>query len=151
MGLLKRIKRILVGVGAGFGLCVGPIFLSEIAPNKIQGAVGRLSALLVYIILNSTPGVLTQFAIVIGIMITQAMGLKLATPHEWRIVLLFSTALSLVQLLFGRVIVESPVWLHRRGLLQEKAAASRKLWTIDEVPARATDCQLILLPSYIDY
>lgn len=32
----------LVGVGAGLGLCVGPIFLAEIAPSKIQGAVGRL-------------------------------------------------------------------------------------------------------------
>ncbi|KIP10323.1 hypothetical protein PHLGIDRAFT_65930 [Phlebiopsis gigantea 11061_1 CR5-6] len=106
------IGRTLVGVGAGFGLCVGPIFLSEIAPTKIQGAVG----------------VLTQFAIVIGIMITQAMGLQLATPDHWRVVLVFSAALSAVQLLLSPAIIESPVWLHRRGLLQEKAAASRKLW-----------------------
>ena len=81
---------VLVGIGAGFGLCVGPIFLAEIAPSKIQGAVG----------------VLTQFAIVIGIMITQAMGLQLATPHEWRIVLLFSAALSVVQLLLSTAIIE---------------------------------------------
>ena len=33
-------SRVLVGVGAGLGLCVGPIFLSEIAPTRIQGAVG---------------------------------------------------------------------------------------------------------------
>ncbi|GJE86819.1 MFS general substrate transporter [Phanerochaete sordida] len=117
------IGRVLVGVGAGFGLCVGPIFLSEIAPSKIQGAVG----------------VLTQFAIVIGIMITQAMGLRLATPHEWRLVLVFSAALSFGQLLLSPLIVESPVWLHRRGLLTDKAAASRKLWAMDEVLANEPD------------
>lgn len=85
-------------------------------------------------------GVLTQFAIVIGIMITQAMGLGLATPREWRIVLLFSAALSAVQLLAGALIVESPVWLHRRGLLQEKAAASRKLWAVKDILAGDPDC-----------
>lgn len=109
-------RSVLVGIGAGFGLCVGPIFLSEIAPSKIQGAVG----------------VLTQFAIVVGIMITQALGLQLATPHEWRAVLLLSAALSAVQLLLSPAIVESPTWLHRHGLLQEKAAATRKLWSIEE-------------------
>lgn len=75
-----------------------------------------------------TSGVLTQFAIVIGIMITQAMGLRLATPHEWRLVLLFSAALSAFQLLLSVSMVESPSWLHRHGLLQQKAAAVRKLW-----------------------
>jgi SP family facilitated glucose transporter-like MFS transporter 3 len=35
----------LAGVGAGIGLCVGPIFLSEIAPEKIRGSVGWLQPL----------------------------------------------------------------------------------------------------------
>ncbi|KAI0085424.1 general substrate transporter [Irpex rosettiformis] len=112
--------RLLVGIGAGFGLCVGPIYLSEIAPTKIQGAVG----------------VLTQFAIVIGLMMTQAVGLRLATPHEWRIVLVISSVISIGQLLVSPAIVESPSWLHRHGLLQDKAAASRKLWTVGETPRR---------------
>lgn len=94
-------------------------------------------------------GVLTQFAIVIGIMITQAMGLKLATPHDWRIVLMFSAGLSLAQLLLSHGIVESPVWLHRRGLLQEKAAASRKLWTMDEHLSPEPDCGACLPLAFI--
>lgn len=32
--------RGLVGIGAGLGICVGPIYLSEIAPSKIRGSVG---------------------------------------------------------------------------------------------------------------
>ncbi|OJT14181.1 hypothetical protein TRAPUB_9292 [Trametes pubescens] len=106
------IGRLLTGVAAGLGLCVGPIYISEIAPTKIKGAVG----------------VLTQFAIVVGIMITQAMGLQLATPRTWRLVLLFSSALSLAQLLAGPMIVESPAWLNRHGLLRDKAASARRLW-----------------------
>lgn len=73
-------------------------------------------------------GVLTQFAIVIGIMITQSMGLRLATPRTWRLVLLISSGLALAQLLIGPLIVESPVWLNRHGLLRDKDASARRLW-----------------------
>ena len=71
---------------------------------------------------------LTQFAIVIGIMSTQAMGLRFATPYMWRLVLLFSAALALAQLLAGPIVVESPVWLARHGLLRERDASARRLW-----------------------
>lgn len=33
-------NRALVGIGAGLGICVGPIYLSEIAPPRIRGSVG---------------------------------------------------------------------------------------------------------------
>lgn len=138
---MARLNRVLVGVGAGFGLCVGPIFLSEIAPTKIQGAVGMsLTHSAQPLLIPLALGVLTQFAIVIGIMITQAMGLRLATPHEWRLVLVFSAALSLAQLLISPLVVESPVWLHRRGLLQDKAAASRRLWSMPVPTPDVLDC-----------
>jgi len=104
--------RFLVGVGSGIGLCVGPIFLSEIAPPSISGNVG----------------VLTQLGIVLGIMITQGLGLRLATPTQWRTVLYFSSALSAVQLLASMFVVESPVWLAKWGRMDEKQAVASKLW-----------------------
>ncbi|KAJ7093162.1 general substrate transporter [Mycena epipterygia] len=106
--------RLLVGVGSGLGLCVGPIFLSEIAPSKISGNVG----------------VLTQLGIVLGIMITQAIGLRFATPTQWRSVLFFSSASSLVQFFLSPLIVESPAWLGAKGLVEPKKIVSRKLWGI---------------------
>ncbi|KZT03566.1 general substrate transporter [Laetiporus sulphureus 93-53] len=118
--------RMLTGIGAGVGLCVGPIFLSEITPPKMRGAIG----------------VLTQFAIVIGIMTTQAMGLQLATPRQWRIVLLFSTALAASQLFVSSMMVESPTWLNRHGLLQEKDKVARRLWKSGQI-VRSPD-----LPTY---
>ncbi len=35
-----RTRRLLTGVAAGVGLCVGPIYIAEIAPSKIKGSVG---------------------------------------------------------------------------------------------------------------
>jgi hypothetical protein len=61
------------------------------------------------------PGVLTQLAIVLGIMITQVLGLRMATPTLWRFVLLFSFVASVVQLCLSQFIVESPVWLKQNG------------------------------------
>ncbi|GLB35157.1 putative major facilitator superfamily, sugar transporter (TC 2.A.1.1) family protein [Lyophyllum shimeji] len=114
--------RFLVGVGSGIGLCVGPIFLSEIAPPSISGNVG----------------VLTQLGIVLGIMITQALGLRLATPTQWRMVLFFSFALSAVQLLASMFVVESPVWLGNWGRLDQKKAVTSKLWITGAAPRLAT-------------
>jgi hypothetical protein len=48
-------------------------------------------------------------------MITQVLGLRMATPTLWRFVLLFSTIASVVQLCLSQFIVESPVWLKQNG------------------------------------
>ncbi|KAG6832729.1 hypothetical protein H0H92_012301 [Tricholoma furcatifolium] len=107
--------RFVVGLGSGVGICVGPVFLSEIAPSSIRGNVG----------------VLTQLGIVLGIMITQAMGLRLATPTEWRVVLYCSFALSAFQIALSSFASESPVWLGNNGRLDEKRVVCNNLWTND--------------------
>ncbi|KAG6897849.1 hypothetical protein C0992_010337 [Termitomyces sp. T32_za158] len=104
--------RFVIGLGSGVGICLAPIFLSEIAPCSISGNVG----------------VLTQLAIVLGIMLTQAMGLRLATPTEWRTVLYFSCALSAVQALLSSFASESPVWLGNNGQKDKERDVYNKLW-----------------------
>lgn len=107
--------RFLTGSGAGVGLCAGPVFLAEIAPSNIRGSVGTCAFLLTYACSCPITGVLTQLAIVLGIMITQMLGLRMATPTLWRFVLSFSSAASIVQLCLSRFIVETPVWLKQHG------------------------------------
>lgn len=107
--------RWLVGVGAGLGICVGPVFISEIAPSRIRGSVG----------------VLTQLSIVLGIMLTQAFGLWLATPKQWRFVLLISSALSVLQFMASTFVVESPVFIGRDGGADEQKRVGELLWGID--------------------
>ncbi|KIM87653.1 hypothetical protein PILCRDRAFT_815229 [Piloderma croceum F 1598] len=111
--------RGLVGIGAGLGICVGPIYLSEIAPSKIRGSVG----------------VLTQLAIVLGIMLTQAMGLYLATPRQWRFVLFISSAVSIGQICLTPFIVESPSYLGRKSLVEDQKSAARRLWGSAKSPS----------------
>jgi len=106
------IGRFLIGVASGLGICVGPIYLAEIAPSNISGTVG----------------VLTQIAIVLGIMFTQVAGITLATPSTWRFVFLISFIISVLQFLFSSVIVESPTWLFNQSLMDEHKRAVTKIW-----------------------
>ena len=122
--------RFFVGVGSGVGLCVGPVYLAEIAPSKISGNVGELELVrLSFDLINmNLAGVLTQLGIVLGIMITQAMGLRLASPTEWRIVLFFSFVLAAAQVFLSVFVVESPAWLGGNGRSDEKKAVAKRLW-----------------------
>ncbi|KAH7906478.1 general substrate transporter [Hygrophoropsis aurantiaca] len=108
------VGRFLVGAGAGLGICISPIYLSEIAPSKIKGNIG----------------VLTQMAIVVGIMVTQLMGFRFATPREWRVVPFASSALSILQFLIAPLMIESPSYLQRHGMIEQQKAAIRSIWGI---------------------
>ncbi|KAF8589928.1 general substrate transporter [Ramaria rubella] len=106
------IGRFLTGAASGLGICVVPAYLSEISPPAIKGSVG----------------VLNQLAIVIGILLTQVLGIGLAAPTLWRFVLLISGALSLAQLLLSFLAIDSPVWLSDKSRLPEAKAAAALLW-----------------------
>lgn len=73
-------------------------------------------------------GVFTQFSIVVGIMITQLIGFKLATPTTWRYVLLLSGLTATAQFFVSSIMVESPVWAVRNGDPQSGKAYHQKLW-----------------------
>jgi MFS transporter, SP family, solute carrier family 2 (facilitated glucose transporter), member 3 len=108
--------------------------LSEIAPTKIKGAIGVFSNLIVHCNLRERQiGVLTQLAIVLGLLITQSVGLWLSAPTQWRLVLLLSSCLAISQLLVSPLVCESPAWLGRRGLLDEQKSVSRKLWGTNNI------------------
>ncbi|KAK0240541.1 general substrate transporter [Armillaria nabsnona] len=111
------IGRLFVGVSAGLGLCVAPVYIAEIAPVKIK----------------STLGVLTQLGIVLGIFVTQLLGLNLATPTTWRYVFGFSFAVAVAQVVLSGGIVESPRWLGARGRHDSETAAEARLWRVESV------------------
>ncbi|KAJ2931427.1 hypothetical protein H1R20_g5723, partial [Candolleomyces eurysporus] len=120
--LLLMVGRFLLGAGSGIGICVGPIFIAEIAPARIRGALG----------------ILTQVGVVLGIMTTQIIGMQFATRSQWRYVLFVSAALGVAQFLLSSVITESPAWLAARGRLEEKKAVVQRIWGIKE-PASAIE------------
>lgn len=81
-------------------------------------------------------------------MVTQTMGFGLATPTQWRIVLLISCALSTLQYLLSPVIVESPAYLDRIGLSDERKAAIQSLWGHQLGDARPDRKFCIFLSNY---
>ena len=79
-------------------------------------------------LLTPLVGVFTQLSIVVGIMITQLVGFKLATPTTWRYVLLLSALAAVAQFLISPSMVESPVWVIRSGDPQSGKVYRQKLW-----------------------
>jgi len=106
------IGRVLIGFGAGIGVCVGPVYLAEIAPKPIKGTVGTLF----------------QLSVVFGILFTQSIGLYLATPQRWRFVLLFSSAFSICQIFVSSAATESPAWLSGNGRKPEAESVEGRLF-----------------------
>jgi len=123
------VGRLLIGIAAGIGICLTPIFIAEVSPARIRGKVGLF----------------TQLSIVVGIMTTQLIGFKLATPTAWRYVLLLSGLAATAQFLMSSTMVESPVWTVRNGDPQSGKAYYQKLWngfdshSPDEDPLLAKD------------
>lgn len=61
-------------------------------------------------------------------MVTQGMGFGLATPRQWRFVLLISSGISIFQYFSSPFVVESPSYLNRKGLVDQEKLAIHRLW-----------------------
>ncbi|KAF9168630.1 hypothetical protein DFQ27_004879 [Actinomortierella ambigua] len=93
------VGRIVVGFGCGLGGVVAPTYLGEISTIKGRGLMGTMFQLLV----------------VIGILISNLIGLGLSTPPLWRIMFAISAIPSLIQTLLLPSLPESPRYLLTRG------------------------------------
>lgn len=88
--------RFIIGFAAGLSSVVVPVYLGEIAPPTMRGTLGTC----------------TQFAMVIGILVTSIVAFPFATVDRWRYLFFITPALSALQLLFGSIwLLESPRWL----------------------------------------
>ncbi|KMQ94292.1 solute carrier family facilitated glucose transporter member 5, partial [Lasius niger] len=95
---LFLIARMIVGLSGGLATALLPMYMTEIAPLKLRGAVG----------------VLCQLGITCGVLIGQIVGLKtvLGTPESWHIMLASFSPLCGVALLVTIVLPESPKYLY---------------------------------------
>lgn len=73
-------------------------------------------------------GVLLQLATVLGIFFTQLLGLNLATPDNWRYVIIFSLALGCAQWILAPFVTDTPLWLKRKNRKDESEAAAKRIW-----------------------
>ena len=93
--------RLVYGLCAGIAIVQTPLYLQELAPPAIRGAIGTLN----------------QLAVVMGIFTAQLVGTwAVTTHHPWQRVPQVSAAVALIQLIVGYVwACESPGWLEGDG------------------------------------
>lgn len=91
-------SRLIIGFASGVSSVVVPVYLGEIAPPTLRGTLGTC----------------TQFALVIGILMSDVFAFPLATTERWRYLFAITPILAFVQLLLSSHMVESPRWLLSR-------------------------------------
>ncbi|XP_064646970.1 solute carrier family 2, facilitated glucose transporter member 1-like [Lineus longissimus] len=91
------VGRFVAGFSAGISTAIGPLYVSEVAPMSIRGAVGCLS----------------QFTIILGILTSMILGLPsiLGTADLWPALLGFSMAPAFLQLILMPFCPETPRFL----------------------------------------
>jgi hypothetical protein len=82
-------------------------------------------------------------------MITQMLGLRMATPTLWRFVLSFSSATSIVQLCLSRFIVETPVWLKQHGKPEDSRLVQSSLFRESGDSGFLSHLPFIFRPMYL--
>jgi SP family sugar:H+ symporter-like MFS transporter len=91
--------RFVLGLAVGSAALIVPLYLSEIAPTEIRGAITSLN----------------QMMIVVGILLAYLVNAALASSEEWRLMLGLAVVPSIV-LFVGMIrMPETPRWLVTRG------------------------------------
>ncbi|XP_076451529.1 solute carrier family 2, facilitated glucose transporter member 3-like [Babylonia areolata] len=101
------LSRVFVGLHSGLNISLCPLYLAEISPKKIRGAIGTCH----------------QLAITIGILFSQILGLReiFGTEELWPILFAFNAVPALVCLVVMPFCPESPRFLLIKKGLEDEA------------------------------
>ncbi|XVF20769.1 hypothetical protein REPUB_Repub12eG0031500 [Reevesia pubescens] len=112
------IGRLLAGIGIGISSAIVPLYISEISPTEIRGALGSVN----------------QLFICIGILAALVAGLPLAgNPQWWRTMFGISAVPSILLALGMSFSPESPRWLFQQGKIPEAEKSIRTLYGKERV------------------
>ncbi|KAL8162694.1 hypothetical protein V2J09_014183, partial [Rumex salicifolius] len=122
------VGRVIMGVGVGFGNESVPLFLSEIAPIEYRGAIN----------------ILFQLLVTIGILVANVVNYFTSSihPNGWRWSLGGGAIPSLLLLLGGLVITDSPASLMERGRHSAAHKSLQRIRGLDDVDAELAQIQL---------
>jgi SP family sugar:H+ symporter-like MFS transporter len=115
--------RIVLGVAVGAAALIVPLYLSEVAPTEIRGAVSSLN----------------QLMIVVGILLAYIVNALLAASEAWRTMLGLAVVPSLVLLVGMYFMPETPRWLVSRGRDDEARAVLRQTRDEEAVEQEVTE------------
>lgn len=123
--LMLIIGRIFLGFGIGFGNQAVPLYLSEMAPAKVRGAVNQLF----------------QFTTCAGILVANFINYGTAKIHPWGWRLSVGLAALPAALMFcgGLILPETPNSLVERGKLEEGRRVLERIRGTPNVDAEFAD------------
>ncbi|KAL7562337.1 hypothetical protein ACA910_016400 [Epithemia clementina (nom. ined.)] len=97
--------RFIIGFASGFSSVLVPIYLGELAPPSLRGMLGTI----------------TQFALVVGILVANLFAFPFAEEGKWRFLFAVTPVVAIAQLLMSPLLLESPRWLLGRDPKSLKA------------------------------
>lgn len=97
--------RFIIGFASGISSVLVPIYLGELAPPTLRGTLGTL----------------TQFALVVGILVSDFFAFPFATESKWRVLFSVTAFTAFLQLFCAPWLLESPRWLLSRDPKSRKA------------------------------
>lgn len=125
-------SRIIIGIAVGMISFVAPIYLSEIAPEKIRGTLVSLY----------------QLALTAGILLSYLINRIFANfEYNWRL-MLASGALPAIILLIGILFLhDTPRWLISKGRIDEAKTIFKKISDSKNIDTRVAEIQATLSTS----
>ena len=99
------LSRFIIGFASGISSVLVPIYLGELAPPTLRGTLGTL----------------TQFALVVGILVSDFCAFPFATETKWRLLFSITAFVAVLQLFLAPWLLESPRWLLSNNKESRKA------------------------------
>jgi sugar porter (SP) family MFS transporter len=122
------IARFFVGACIGVASLVTPLYLAEMSPARIRGALVSLN----------------QLAITIGICVAYFVDYELAASQNWRWMFLTAVLPALVLILGMIFLPESPRWLAQAGFRDRALTGFRRLGRGEEAAVELEDVERLL-------
>lgn len=122
------IARFFVGCCIGVASLVTPLYISEMSPAKIRGALVSLN----------------QLAITVGIGVAYIVDYALSGAKDWRLMFISAVIPALVLVVGMIFLPESPRWLAKSGRRDEALANFRRLGREQEAQAELADVERVL-------
>ncbi|ESQ52196.1 hypothetical protein EUTSA_v10016473mg [Eutrema salsugineum] len=112
--------RLLVGFGVGMASMTSPLYISEMSPARIRGALVSTNGLLI------TGGQFLSYLINLAFV---------HTPGTWRWMLRVSAIPAIIQFCLMLTLPESPRWLYRNERKSESRDILERIYPAEEVEA----------------
>jgi MFS transporter, SP family, sugar:H+ symporter len=115
--------RVVLGLAVGAAALIVPLYLSEIAPTEIRGAISSLN----------------QLMITVGILLAFIVNALLANSEAWRWMLGLAVVPSIVLFIGMYFMPETPRWLVSRGREEDARAVLMQSRTEEEAEREIQD------------